>query len=1668
LYLAGTELAGVRTGGLREVERKDPRRDGGAPAGRFVDTGTGPLYHYGGAHGGAALPVLEAWCGLLPPASSAREVCDSARLVTCVEPRGRLLHYFTFRVWNWRQRVVPIRFAPGVRDLTARVDGHWVGRLSRADTPDAVQVGVPVPAGEGPHRLEVVYASDLDWPAWALAGTLEVPAPQLPVPPVSFRRIWRLAPGVAPLSEGELRRLPDGPDGMDARPWWEVPRFAWQAGNSLMAEFTESAPNPQDESHQRQVLIAAENKVRRAHRVQKDWSLGPALEQLAVAAMREKLPLVVDAAALQAAGLSYTTSFAVKPRPRPETRWDPFWESVGLVYVAGQRAALLTTSRQWEAWREVAPQSGGIPASLLRAVDSAVTNGYDESGRFCLVMAWTGDPEVEQPETPDARTAPLAGSDADCLGPRWTGWEPIAGSARLDQLRVVRRDAVAVLGWVVAAFLALLAWRGRHFLSAPWRFRLLVLWFAAAGLAVLWLPAGVRSVAWPPALIGLTVALVWYCRRGMGTEAVHRRANAEATDKRPKAAVAATALVTLLVSGLLPEDLSRASSETPDPNTVLLLPGSEKGTGEQAALVTPDLLTRVEELGRRGLASLSGAVPVSVVYQGQLKAGLSEFTAEFQVFSFTDRATFTIPLSGVELREGTFVDGALAYPTAAPGGQGGYTLPITGRGPHTVTLPFTLRVGQAGEHTDLTFAVPKLPQSRLLLTLPSTIKLPTVVSAQGAQRTSPAGLGQVRLEADLGRGGVVHVRWLASSRSPRDPKVQVREAYLWDLGQPVPGLMAVLHYLVQGGAAERFSVKLPEGMSVRTVEVKQGATATEGSPEPRLRTWQVTGAGDNRQLQMALHSPVPGPVQVTLGLVPRLPPGPGTMLLVLPTPLSAQPTEGFLAYRLEHWNFVDKPSYLGVTNIPGKTFAQVWRAAGLSDTGPPTRAYSFNRRPGGAAALALTLRTPRPEVTQQITWRAQPGYADVLAKAELTSSSTDLMCIEWAVPGELTVADVQGTDVQYWARSDGSLQIWLRGARKTTAVAVSGWMVYPPAPASSAARLLTLPALRVRSASLKDTTVRLEAGPGVALEPQRLQNLVPVSAGGEAGTHTYQARQPGYGGVFRVGAAPVPPTARILTTAQVSDGELTFAAHLDYQAPSGKAATLRLRLRHWEGEAHLEAAGLVVQDQHRNADGERTWDVAWPPGAGQRYALKLVGRLALGGARERLMPEVSVEGDVPTERWVAVTGPGLGTAEARGLVSVTDVVGALHRWPAEAERIGREGKVWKVEALAWRLRLLPPAALAAPVQVLAAEQEAALADDRRWVHQAAYQLFVKGPFELRIRLPEGARLLGLTVDGKAPLLRPAAAGSLWLSQAGPPGPRVLRMRWRFEPHAEPFNEPNLEGAHFEGVAVPAAVWTVHVPAGFAAKAMGQAGTVAVDRVELELHRAEALQKLSALLGSELDGSPESSGKTRLAELQSSFFAHLRRAEYQAALADAGGTDKGSPPRASQVRLQRLLKANEQEAAAHHFEPIRADAEKHQDGAADWDVSLFALPKRGTPTYWVSGPSGGPPHVRLAAAAARRVRERLSLSALLLIFLCGLLVLAHLPRVTAWVRSFWPEQLLVLAWLGFTAFGVSPLGVLLVVVGVGARLVLLLAWLHTRRQRPDAAVAPSGSGALPVT
>jgi hypothetical protein len=1309
------------------------------------------------------------------------------------------------------------------------------------------------------------------------------------------------------------------------------------------------------------------------------------------------------------------------------------------------------------------------------------------------------------------------------FGADWSAWEPVAGTGSPQTLLIVRRAWVSAAGIGVAALfglligLAVLVGTEKNLATKGAERRgsaaggevsrgviaLVVGGLAAASLALLWLPPALAPLAWWPALAGgvAAAACLWQARPRRRRTGPSPFGPTPARDGRSAAAALLALVCVAALSG-------RAAAPAPTP--VYLVPADVAAGRKETVLVPPDLLTRLEALARRTPPTRGGPVVVRARYQGTpADAGGEEwfrFVADYQVWCPSDApTTLSLPLSGVEL-EIAYLDGARAFPTTAAAPQPGYHLTVEKGGMHVIQFQFVARPTADGATRNLTFAIPAVLQSHLALTVPTGTKAIRSVLGRGIQRVTAGGL---ELHAELGGVRTVHLRWQRDEGRGAGPGPRVRESYFWDLGPADNRLLGVLQYTLGARSATELTIDLPTMLEVRKVET---GPVPRGAPVPQLRA-ALVGTGGVRQLRLEFEAPVAGDVQVLLDLVPRRPPFGPAAALPLPSPRAASAGESFLAYRLHGLQAPD-PQHRGVTFCDPEAFSKQWRATGAADPGLPTRAYTFQR-----PAVPVLQLNPAPvaaqvRCTQDISWRLDAHQAEVRVVARLSAPAGDLFLVDWQVPPLVTVTDVaeitepgkreRAARVRQWSSIAGRVQVWLDRPVTEAKLQLTAWVVRPPQ-----AKSFDLPCLRLPAARPRWTVVHIATAPGLELEPVTLQGLWPLPDSSASTWHRgYVTERASYSGVFRTRPSATRAEARILTFAEVRDRRLAFVATIDYRVRRGELRTATVRLRNWKGtDVQIEADHVAARHEEPREPASHTWVLELQPGVTGSYRVTLRGSLPAEGLADLLMPDVSVMGVARQVRWLGLAEPELEAADPWGLVEIpnAEAAPALRPWPGSAERLRRAGgSVWRVESDRWRLRLQPRPVFAGatPIRLVLAEQSAAALDGSRWVHEATYWLFHEAGAALDVRLPAGAALLALAIDGVDMPRLQAASGRLWLPLPGGVGPRRVTLRWVFDLAAEPFAQPDLSSPRIAGVAPGASpaeagaadapdayrdvptVWTIHIPPGY--RVRRSSGAAAAQAAGAELRRAEAQAVVSELLADRAQTGGGNAFLPQLRTAQERFYHFCRRAEYAVALAP--GTDTGPQGQSLAVWLGQLRERNRQRMA--RFEGLRAQAEKEArlrtpaeppaptllPDAEDSQTGLAArapaagepAPDSGTPAHWVT-PAGLPTlRLDLTRTGARPPWHLVAASALLVLLLLGLEGrLARFTGASVWAWRFWPEGLAGLVLLAWPAFGLGP-AIALLTLAVGARVLVAGRWLRAQfpGKGPALATADAGGGPAP--
>jgi len=1526
--------------------------------------------------------------------ASAGGWCDQAQLVTYVETGAPLLHHFRFHSWNWHKRELVIIMPGKVKKvLAAKMDGHWLEYLAQEETENGRQITLPAATDQEGHRFELYYLTEATWSSWPTWTDLEVPLPQLPVASLSVRRSWRLAPGLVPLHQERLQPL------SDLAGFTHDLRGVWHVGDPILADlFPVFGEEPFE--LQREVMLGAESGLRR--KLTRDMTLGEALDRLAHEFLKGQLPLVVDRGALRAADLRPDASLAPAfGEPGGATR--PFWEYLGLVYVPFPSGPVLTTRAQLEAWRRIYGGDTQMRTVCDPAVTEAIAREHDLRGRFVTLGHWL---RTEKKADPPALFLPR--------GEGWTIWEPRPDQAQPARLQVFQTASRRSLSIFLGLLSLGMAWRIGRMLSWAWCFRLCVIWLAALGLALICLSAALRPILWWPLVAASACSVCWLARFLRVVSAAPTLSNKSM--QMAKVLVGGASLWLLLIPGSW---VPHARSDGSEPYTVLLV---ESEPGKPLALVSQDLVKKLGELESRG-ATPSAAVLLGARYQGKLKGNLAAFTVEFAIHNFSEKATLSLPLTGVELQEGSFLDGSPVFPIASPGPKPGYLVDVERKGRHRLVLAFTVRLAPTGDHQELRFSCPPLCTNLLEWSVDGAAQALQLVTSQGEEKLHQVSPNTYELNANLGPESTVHLRWRLQNAPVAATAVEVREAYYWDLRPGAVSLSAAFQYAPFKGTLSHLALIFPEEMEVRALDAISGSPATAAPPLSLVKKWYIAGKGAERQLHVDLTGPVAQPVLLSLNLVPRINLAAGNIMLKLPLPLAAKQTASFLAYRLEGLEAVDKAQNLGVTAISPEVFGKVWTSSGQKDPGPLSRAYSF-RRTAGHAGLELALTVPMPRVKGEVVWSIYPSHADFAATLQIAGAGEEFSLVEVNLPAGIVLADVRGAALHHWSRQKTGAQIWLKQPRKLAVLEISGWAPLVQQPTAAKAGRFLLPPLHIANVRLDSFQVKVLPSQGVSVETERLHNLVKGTE-----PYTFIAASPVYKGTFQVRTLAARADVQILTTAAVRENACILVSHFHCQAPLGNPGPMQVLLQNCPcDDVRLEFPGIALRAGHRRLGADHLWELTFPPGAPQPIKFQLWARIALEELTKWSMPDVTVQGVQKVNRWLAVTGPELRPEVFTGLVKVQAIAKDLRLWPGEAQRIQNEGDAWHIKEPKWSLNLeVRSSGRSPPVKILLSQEQAFLADGKHWAHQADFLVAVRGDTDLQLALPAEARLVELTVDDQPLQPRPAGPDTYWVPLTGQPGPRTLRLRWRFLPEGESLEHPHLGGAYLRGVPASPRQGRVIVPFGYGVSSMPEGNESSL--MQQLLARAQAQLALCHFLAKPFSTTVTSA----LLGAHKTFRWNMRQAELQ--MSYVAGDNKKPMYAAA---LAELRTENERLLNEKGFEEVRNQAEKYPADMLASAHLLFAVPEQGRPVFWQLPDARQGVAISLVSDAGRQWRTAQGWSALLVLAAGALILLSYWTRGLGYLAALWPELCLLLALVGTLVWGFSLPGAILAALGAVGR------------------------------
>ncbi len=580
-------------------------------------------------------------------------------------------------------------------------------------------------------------------------------------------------------------------------------------------------------------------------------------------------------------------------------------------------------------------------------------------------------------------------------------------------------------------------------------------------------------------------------------------------------------------------------------------------------------------------------------YEGEAKGDLVTLDATFEVEVLAPGwQRIALPFAGAGIEEAT-VEGEPALVLPRP--KGVYELLLRDPGRRTLVLRLRVPAKREGDDLKASFSLPPVPLSRLRLDFPGRAT-DVDVRPRIASSTEPQPGGTTRLVAFLGAVDHIELTWRQKEeQAPAEQPLvfaEVQHDVRADPGVVRTETVASLSILRSPLTHLAFSV--PADVVVLYV---QG----DG-----LRTWERSD--DGTRLDLDLRDPVRERWQVKLGLERPLPPLPAELSIPLPRLEGVERETGFLRLLSGEGIKVESVATDGLLQVDLAEMPDALRKA----PGGRAEAWRFPTRPGDVRVRAESL-LPRVSagVGQRVTIR--PEGTGLAASVALRVERAGIFSVDLDLPGDLEVTEVHvkgpvGYDdhqvrevdgrrvltVSFTDRLLGEALVEVKGRRAT------------PLPAEGATvgeSSFEIPLLRFPTADFVQGYLALHVDPSIEHREAKRTGLVPLDPNAPA------AEEPP--------AEPaLPPLARRFEYLQ---GDLALTLALKRRAPSVEAE-VQTSLRFEPDRVRVQTT-LDYRVSYRGVD---TFRFTAPLSLKDRLHLDLEGVQLLG-------PEaVEVEGKEPT------------------------------------------------------------------------------------------------------------------------------------------------------------------------------------------------------------------------------------------------------------------------------------------------------------------------------------------------------------------------------------------------------------------------------------------------------
>ncbi len=1494
---------------------------------------------------------------------------DQAFWTVRVLGEGRCLHQYEIAWNNTTSTEVSFRLPRSANCEGVRAKGHWLQVVETDADDDTREIHVRVPLGK--QRLQILYTTK--WQPHLFGGECPLPGPRFARAPSIVHRRFFLPEKLHTWSDQRFRR--EGMDSITALEW--SISTLWRLGKPALRELGWTS-EPEGSIPAKILLNRSEEEIR--GELQKLGSLGEAFGRLRKHHRKDTAPWVIDQTAFSDLRLEPASPLPAHAKMKSS---NAFWEAVGIRPWYHEGAIVWTSARRLALF-----QSGGEPSS---AIANAAEHGRDGTGVFVSLPAWLFR-EVQAEETFASPDPLLTGSDFGTeAAVSWLDLEP-------DAANVFLFDG-SVLAWGIWFWVALLAGlfalvnRRRSLVGS---FRVLVILLTLLVLGLLWAPITLGQWLGVPFLAGGGfLSLIWIVRLYAKDSKVR---SPTSTSHRSTASFASMFMLVVLASW-------SAAQTVADVHTIFVW--FDPALQDWQAMTEPDVLKAISTPKDETPNAFKNVVITRARYQGKVLEGVSEWEAEFEIYQREPKGVLTLPLQGVQLQEGVFLDGVPVFPVAD---AAGFKLPIKSRGTHRLTLSFQAPTRpQAGTNAvEVRFSIPRVSQSMASVTFAGKTFGTQFQVCQGAEQWT-AGTGEKpgELRGQLGSEATLAVRWTNGSvASAKTPANQVQETHWWDLRSPFPVLFSMFQYTIAKTGTSQFTIGIPDELELRKVT----PLATGSGEMLEMRVANVLG---KRMLQIEWDRPISGTFSLAVEWVPRVPVRAGAVYLPLPNPLQAIPSEGTLGYSLTNgFETIERAKNLAVVGLSPSGFQD--RVKHLSwDAQTANRGFTF-RRFSGNAGLELELRPQRPEASKGLVEWHLGLKSRFRAQWTMRTQDRGASYLEFTVPPQLQILDVDslvapgsattGSNfLHHWNVSDGKLAVWLKPPPKNTdfQVVVSGWYLN----AEKGRQLLptiTPVGIRVR---MHEVILAELPGGKIHVEASKKELLESVP-----GRYALLSSEGPPQIAFQWKKTPPIPDASVNVHVEERQGEIHYEATVVLHAGAvTNEPTLRVRVPgEWTGTNwKLDGPGNL---KFQRAKQELEWTAKIPSKSPSRLEFLVRGREKLDHGMVWEAPQLEIAGVRISKRSVKWTNLRVPADRIAG-------------WEVNDPKLleANTGQVNLHEKNRMAFQRLPASEKSRGFRIDLSSYHVFRGAAMDWLHVCNFHVAHEGE-PLEFRLPDGAKLRHLRVNG-LPVPKVTQEKNLSIPFTRNAGTANVEVQWSYAMGREPLDQPVLALPRIAG----------HVP-------LGRSGCVWVP-LGWSVRQTQGLQILpdAEFLAEKADAYLASrAGRDRAQANKVERAAWLERSLESQLVASAFSPTNP----ASLKRLRSLLDLSRKK----EVEPTPRNSASSLGEANDFMEPV------GVPLYWTAEP-GAEVLLQLRNDTSIAQNARQSFTELWAAGAIGFIALSFLKRGISWLRVFLPETLATGAVWAMVAWGWSGVGLAILAFAIFVRVNFV--WRSLRRSKTPA-------------